>query len=147
MRLPSCTCMDWWRHLLPCPAFLCCFTFFLAGAGRNLSAVYRNNPLFTFDEVCLGQYADLQGKEVLKKSQENDTSPESCTSSPDRCPSPAAPSENILTTPKAEKREKCGTFVKEDIRTDMPHTGWDISRFSDRSPFGSVRRYKATHSP
>lgn len=114
-EMPSCTCMDWRRHLLPCQHFCAVFTLVPGWSWENLSAVYRNNPLFTFDEVCLGQYADLQGKEVLKKSQENDTSPkrESCTSSPDRCPSPAAPSENILSTPKAEKREKCGTLLKE----------------------------------
>ncbi|XP_058605729.1 uncharacterized protein LOC131523397 isoform X2 [Onychostoma macrolepis] len=120
-EMPSCTCMDWRRHLLPCQHFCAVFTLVPGWSWENLSAVYRNNPLFTFDEVCLGQFAtlpaDLQGKEVLKKNQENDTNlettRESCTSSPERCPSPAAPSETFLTTPKAEKREKCGTLLKE----------------------------------
>lgn len=99
----------------PMPAFLCCFTLVPGWSWENLNAVYRNNPLFTCDEACLGQSADLQGEEVLKKNQENNTSPEreNCTSSPDRCPSPAAPSETILTTSKAEKREKCATLLKE----------------------------------
>lgn len=82
---------------------------------RRWDAFMYNNPLFTCDEACLGQSADLQGEEVLKKNQENNTSPEreNCTSSSDRCPSPAAPSETILTTSKAEKREKCATLLKE----------------------------------
>ncbi|XP_050989782.1 uncharacterized protein LOC127179967 isoform X2 [Labeo rohita] len=118
-ELPSCTCIDWQRHLLPCQHFCAIFTLVPGWGWENLSAAYRTNPLFTFDEVCLGQSgtlpADLQGEEVLKNNQENDTNPErdSCTSSPERCPSPAAPFETILTSPNAEKREKCGTLLKE----------------------------------
>lgn len=123
-EMPSCTCMDWRRHHLPCQHFCAVFTLVPGWSWENLSAAYRNNPLFTFDEVCLGHSrtvpltsTDLQVEELLKKNQENNNSPEgdSCTSSPERCPSPAAPSETILITPsvKAEKREKCGTLLKE----------------------------------
>ncbi|XP_051723291.1 uncharacterized protein LOC127498220 isoform X4 [Ctenopharyngodon idella] len=123
-EMPSCTCMDWRRHLLPCQHFCAVFTLVPGWSWENLSTAYRNNPLFTFDEVCLGHSrtvpltsADLQVEELLKKNQENNNSPEgdSCTSSPERSPSPAAPSETILITPsvKAEKREKCATLLKE----------------------------------
>ncbi|CAM4649087.1 unnamed protein product [Leuciscus chuanchicus] len=124
-EMPSCTCMDWRRHLLPCQHFCAVFTLVPGWSWENLSAAYSKNPLFTYDEVCLGHSrtlpltsADLQGEELLKKNQENDNSPEGdgCISSPERSPSsPAAPSESTLITPsvKAGKREKCGTLLKE----------------------------------
>lgn len=109
-EMPSCTCMDWQRHLLPCQHFCAVFALVPGWSWENLSAAYRNNPLFTFDEVCLGQSttlpSDLQGEEALKKNQEKDISPESC-------PSPAAPSDPILTNPEAEKSEKCCSLLKE----------------------------------
>ncbi|KTG46648.1 hypothetical protein cypCar_00036719 [Cyprinus carpio] len=108
-EMPSCTCTDWQRHLLPCQHFCAVFALVPGWSWENLSAAYRKNPLFTFDEVCLGQSAtlpaDLQGEEALKKNQEKDSSPE-------RCPSPA-PSEPILTNPEAEKSEKCCSLLKE----------------------------------
>lgn len=122
-EMPSCTCMDWRRHLLPCQHFCAVFTLVPGWSWENLSAAYRNNPLFTFDEVCLGHSktvpltsADLQVEELRMKNQENNNSPEGdvCTSRPERSLSPAAPSETILiTTSIKEKRVKSGTLLKE----------------------------------
>lgn len=67
-EMPSCTCMAWQRHLLPCQHFCAVFTLVPGWSWENLSAAYMNNPLFIFDEVCLGQSgivpADIQDKEV-----------------------------------------------------------------------------------
>ncbi|XP_078600554.1 uncharacterized protein LOC144875486 [Branchiostoma floridae x Branchiostoma japonicum] len=56
--MPCCTCRDWARHLLPCKHFFAIFQQVSGWGWENLPASYKDNPLFTLDDSCLGQKAD-----------------------------------------------------------------------------------------
>ncbi|XP_051503118.1 uncharacterized protein si:dkey-31c13.1 isoform X1 [Myxocyprinus asiaticus] len=121
-QMPSCTCLDWQENLLPCQHFCAVLNLVPGWNWENLSSMYRQNPFFTLDEVCLGHSgtlpvtssADLhlarQRAEVLKKKRNKKTPEKGSSTQP-----PALPSGTILTTPsfQAQKLQKCGSLLRE----------------------------------
>ena len=53
---PSCQCMDWSSHRLPCMHFLAVFHHLGdLNTWDHLSPLYRSNPLFSVDQECITQ--------------------------------------------------------------------------------------------
>ncbi|XP_033969877.1 uncharacterized protein LOC117480070 isoform X1 [Trematomus bernacchii] len=53
--MPSCTCKDWAKHKLPCKHFCAVFNHVHEWGWEKLASNYRDNPLFSLDNACLGQ--------------------------------------------------------------------------------------------
>ncbi|XP_073678281.1 uncharacterized protein [Garra rufa] len=51
--MPSCTCEDWQRNLLPCKHFCAVFSMVQGWGWEKLGVMYRDNPLFSLDVICL----------------------------------------------------------------------------------------------
>ena len=54
--VPSCECIDWQLHFMPCKHMLSVFRHFLEG-WNSVSQQYRSFPLFVLDDSVVGQSA------------------------------------------------------------------------------------------
>ncbi|KAI8488947.1 hypothetical protein Bbelb_334650 [Branchiostoma belcheri] len=52
-NMPSCTCRDWAKHKMPCKHFCAIFTLEEGWTWDKLSPAYRDNPLFSLDDIFL----------------------------------------------------------------------------------------------
>ncbi|XP_053565233.1 uncharacterized protein LOC128655676 [Bombina bombina] len=65
--VPSCSCEDWRKHLLPCKHMCCIFKFVEDWGWEKLNPVYRTNPLFVLDNDCfISKVLEEPGKHVTK---------------------------------------------------------------------------------
>lgn len=82
--MPSCTCEDWQRNLLPCKHFCAVFCMVQEWSWEKLGVTYRDNPLFSMDVVCLSSSTPL----INSSTPPGDTR-------------------------KTKKRKKCGSLLRE----------------------------------
>lgn len=118
-RMPSCTCKDWQKNLLPCKHFCAVFNLEPGWSWDSLCLSYRENPLFMLDEVCLKNSIDSSGTSVPSYTGCHSTVTNVCDSEQQTyagCHSAESPSSStVLTNPstKTWKRQKCSALLKE----------------------------------
>ncbi|KAM9345669.1 uncharacterized protein ABDE67_012269 [Symphorus nematophorus] len=96
-QMPSCSCKDWQKNLLPCKHFCAVFNLVPGSSWDSLCLSYRENPLFVLDEECLKHAVDGSDASVT----------------------PYAGRRSTVTKPdskqqtKARKRQKCCNLLKD----------------------------------
>ena len=63
---PSCQCLDWQKHRLPCKHFCAIFQH-TQWKWESLSSLYKNNPLFCLDDFCIAGIASLNDHKLSEK--------------------------------------------------------------------------------
>ncbi|XP_056157131.1 uncharacterized protein LOC130131474 isoform X2 [Lampris incognitus] len=118
-RMPSCTCKDWHKNLLPCKHFCAVFNLVPGSSWDSFCLTYRENPLFALDEVCLGQSVNGSDTSMPSYSGCHSTETEPSVSKQQNqagCRSPeSSSSSTVLTSPrtKARKRQKCRSLLQQ----------------------------------
>jgi hedgehog interacting protein len=65
---PSCQCLDWQKHRLPCKHFCAIFQH-TQWKWESLSSLYKNNPLFCLDDLCFAETGSLINHKLPEKEQ------------------------------------------------------------------------------
>ncbi|XP_062287897.1 uncharacterized protein si:dkey-31c13.1 isoform X1 [Scomber scombrus] len=118
-RMPSCTCKDWQKNLLPCKHFCVVFNLVPGWSWDSLCLAYRENPLFMLDELCLRHSIDSSGTSVPSYTGCHSTVTNVSESEQQTyagCHSvESSSSSTVLTNPstKTWKHQKCSTLLKE----------------------------------
>ncbi|KAI2647096.1 Immunoglobulin A1 protease [Labeo rohita] len=95
--MPSCTCEDWQRNLLPCKHFCAVFSMVQVWGWEQLGGIYRDNPVY----LCL---SSLTSPRVSSPPpQDSNTPPRDGTSTSN------PPKGNS----KTNKRQKCGSLLRD----------------------------------
>ncbi|XP_078695173.1 uncharacterized protein LOC144924097 [Branchiostoma floridae x Branchiostoma belcheri] len=68
--MPSCTCHDWARYLLPCKHFCAVFRLVPDWGWEALPSAYKDNPLFSIDQSCVGQSQEKEVEEEVEVNEE-----------------------------------------------------------------------------
>eukprot|EP00058_Branchiostoma_floridae_P016954 XP_002602442.1 hypothetical protein BRAFLDRAFT_117021 [Branchiostoma floridae] len=117
-NMPSCTCRDWLKHKLPCKHFCSVFNLQQEWGWEKLSAVYRDNPLFSLDSTLLSSSSSTCTSSEMDEM--DDSSSPSLTSTadpppPSPTPSPAVYGELPVNKPKRTKQlqRECASLLKE----------------------------------
>ena len=71
-KYPSCQCLEWQKHRLPCKHFCAIFQH-TQWKWESLSLLYTNNPLFCLHDFCFGSIGSLNDHKLPenKKTQCN----------------------------------------------------------------------------
>ncbi|XP_028417456.1 uncharacterized protein LOC114541851 [Dendronephthya gigantea] len=63
---PSCQCLDWQKHHLPCKHFCAVFQH-TQWKWDSLSSLYKNNPLFCLDDLCFPKTGSPNNYELAEE--------------------------------------------------------------------------------
>lgn len=116
-EMPSCTCKDWQKNLLPCKHFCAVFNLVPGCSWDSLCLAYREKPLFMLDEVCLGHSVGGSGTAVPSDTGCHYTvmKPSEQLTYADCHSLETSSSSTVLTIPSTKlwKRQKCCTLLKQ----------------------------------
>ena len=65
---PSCQCLDWQKHRLPCKHFCAIFQH-TQWKWESLSLLYKNNPLFCLDDFCFTCIGSMNDHKLPENKQ------------------------------------------------------------------------------